>query len=1132
MRVLALPKWLCLFWSGWVLFGQTPNLHFESLSSADRTTPNTVRSIIQDRRGFMWIGTEEGLFKYDGYEFTRYKTDFTKPSSLPNDYIYKIVEDSEGKLWISTKYGGLIHFDPDTENSRQYAHDPDDPAGLIDNRVPVVFLDSSGNVWAGTDSGLDELVPESNTFNHYLHDSDRSGSARNRIRAIFEDRVGVLWIGTRENGLSGFDREKGTFTHFRYRRGDPDSLPSNYVPAILEDHLGELWVGTEKGLGRLNRETGIFRAVGYRLGNNEIKALCEDRRGRLWVGSYDGTISRYIRETDTFISYRDEGAEIDNLGLTSLYEDHSGMLWAGSKYGGLSKVKAGNLPFRQISQGEDRAAGPTGDHVTAICEGRDGVLWIATKSGGLSRLGLDGTFTHFQHRPDDPNSLSENQLTSLHEDGNGNLWIGTNEMGLNRLNAGERRIERISYHPANPEKGLYDKHVKFVHGDRDGVLWVGTRHAVHRHNREDNSFTAYISQEKTRGRASYDSLRTISEDSDGVFWIGKDSGLALFDSKRGRWAAYTTPAYPEGLPIKGVLTLYRDGYGLLWVGTRNGLYRLDRRTEALTGYNEEDGLSSNQIAGILQDDQENLWISTFKGISKYHRESETFINYSTEQGLLNRQLEVGAIARRSNGDMLFGGLLGIDVFRPEEIEEDISIPPIAFTAFKKFGARQRLAPYLELSHRDRFLEFEFSVLDFKNPAKNQYAYQMEGFDPEWIYSGSDRRAVFTNLDPGNYTLRVKGTNSRGIWSEEAPSIRIRIRPPFWQTWWFRVFAATALVSLIISVHWMITVPIRNRNQALKEVNVRLNQQITAREQAEEKTQQLNRELEERVQQRTAELESAHEELLEKAHQEGMAQIATSVLHNVGNVLNSVLTSGHLIQRSLEMSKLDVLLRAFKLSIDHLDPIFLATDPKGKKLVSFAATLEQRMLKENRAIGDNTQRLMTKIESIRDIVMAQQKYASYDFATEELSLQEVVEDALKIQDLALFRHNIQVEKLFQSVPKVLGKKSSLVHVIINLLKNAKESIEENGSEQKKLTILINKDESHTYLKVADSGLGIEPENLEKIFSYGFTTKKNGHGFGLHSCANAVTEMRGSMWAESKGLGKGATLCLKFPITGSE
>ncbi|RMF68459.1 MAG: GGDEF domain-containing protein [Calditrichaeota bacterium] len=813
------------------------NLRFERITVKDGLSQNSVTAVLQDRQGFLWVGTLDGLNRYDGYEFTVFRYAPADSNSLSANTVWALHEDGDGFIWVATVSGGLNRFDPRTERFKRYLHDPDDPGSISDDRVRAVFEDRRGNLWVGTrDGGLNLLDRASQRFRHFVHDANVPTSlSDNHIRSIAQDARGNLWIGTYSGGLDVLpaselakeDDEK-QFVHFRFRGQGAAPAGRERVEFVYVDRTGTVWAATYgAGLYRFVPEHSrtadavpAGRLVQYRhepgnpasLSNDFVECILEDEQGEVWVGTNAGGLNRFDRKTERFRAYRLEPDNPNSLSydnIECLYIDVSGNLWIGTWGGGLNKLRRDAGQFGHLAHRPGRQRGLKHNYVRAVAEDVDGRLWIGTSGGGLTVLDrLRNDFRYFVHQASVPWSLSSNDVRSVLQDRQGNIWVGTYGGGLNLLkkeNIEEGRFVSFRHQPGNPHS-LSDDHVWCIHEDDAGTLWLGTNRGLCRFDVRNGTFTTFRYQPAESGSLSHNIVRCVYQDRAGVLWLGTYGGLTRYEPATGRMTSFRhDPRDSTSLSHNGVMSIYEDRAGNLWVGTLGGgLNKFDRRKQRFVRYTVKDGLPNGFVHAIQEDEQGNLWLSSNKGLSRFSERNAPgarFRNFDVRDGLQSNEFNVGASCKTRKGELVFGGVNGLNIFQPSAIRDNPNPPAVVLTRFSVFNRPVRyplalsVLDHISLSFKAHFFAFEFAALDFTDPAKNQYAYKMEGFDADWIRAGTRRYASYTNLNPGTYVFRVKASNSDGVWNDQGLAITVRIEPPFWQTWWFRLVAGLGVGAL-------------------------------------------------------------------------------------------------------------------------------------------------------------------------------------------------------------------------------------------------------------------------------------------------------------------------------------------------
>ena len=802
-----------------------PSIRFERIGIEQGLSQNSVNVILQDSQGFLWFGTQDGLNRYDGYTFTIYRPDVDDPSALSDRWVTALAEDSSGNLWVGTRQGGLNRFDPRSGSFTTFRRDPSQGSSLSDNRVTALLFDSRGALWIGTMGGLDRFDPSDDTF---MHLATADGLASNRITALYEDINHALWVGT-PDGLNRFDPENGSIQTFKHDPQDAASLGNNRISAIQEDTDGNLWVGTSNGLTRIDRVTGIFKryehgSVSHSLGDNTILSLYRDHNGGLWVGTNAG-LDFYNARNDRFVHYRNQPANTNSLSgdsILSIFEDNSGVLWVGSYSGGLNKYNRQQDRFTYYRHDPNDPNSLSGNLVFPIHVDARGMVWIGTYGAGLNRFNpITSRFFHYRHDPQNPNSLSSDDIYSVLSGSDGYIWVGTSR-ALDRLDPATGIFKH--YYPSvkNDDFGLSGLPVYALYEDSNGTLWAGTGKGLDQFESQTDTFIHYIPNSANEDNQ----VVSILEDANHHLWIGTfGGGLHRLNSRgEGFISYYNTPGQPASLSNNLVFSLFQDRQGNLWVGTGGGgLDRYLPESDSFAHYTEKSGLPSNVVYGILEDDAGDLWMSTNNGLARYNRESGTFRVFTASDGLQSNEFNMGAYALSSRGEMYFGGINGVNSFRPLQIADSVYVPSVTITSITQDGQpietdqQIQYTRSITLTWPQNGFEFEFAALAFGQPNRNQYAYMLENFDTTWNYIGTRRNGRYTNLSGGTYTLLLNGSNSDGIWSDSPLRIQVTVVPPFWQTTWFRALAVLALGLAVAGGYRYRVDRVQRRNRELADL---------------------------------------------------------------------------------------------------------------------------------------------------------------------------------------------------------------------------------------------------------------------------------------------------------------------------
>ncbi len=797
-----------------ILHAQTPTANFQRISLEAGLSSSSVNSIVQDQKGFLWLGTNEGLNKYDGYGVTVFKHDPDDSLSLSHNGIIRLYADRAGILWVCTR-GGLNRFDPVREIFIRYELDPANPQSLSHNYVKSICQDDEGMFWIGTSAGLNRFDPARETFTLFQQAPDSTQSLRlNNIISICQDGTGNLWLGT-QGGLSYFDRSSEVFTRHQRHTANGENASFANVTTVFRDRLGVLWVGTlGGGLSKMNRhEGGQASFVHYQhdpnnsrsLSGNLVRAIYEDKSGVLWVGTQDHGLNQFDKASETFVSWQNESANPRSLSdnrIEAIFEDRSGELFVATGGGGLNRLDRSHQAFTHYRHQPGNPNSLLDDNIYSLYEDRAGRLWIAGY-GGLSRLDRQRKiFKHYLNIPGSTLRLKEHGLRLFQEDQSGMLWLSSFD-GLIGFDADREAFVHYQHDPADP-RSLNSNFISNMYEDKSGTVWVATGGGLSRLNRAAGTFEVYEHNPDDPESLSGNYAWPMIEDRSGEFWVGTlYSGLNRFDRARGKsiWFQHK-PDDPTSLGNNSVWAMYEDPSSVLWLATYGGLNRFDRARQKFTRYRDKGGLSDDLAWDILQDEQGFIWLLTARGLAKFDPEKETFKDYYVSEEFQTSKLN--AFCKSRSGEIVVGGMNGMVIFDPTLIKDNPFKPPVVITDFQIFN---KSVPILKedltknrsdslflykhiseteaitLSYKQGVFSFEFAALHYALPERNQYAYMLAGFENDWNYVGTRRMATYTNLDPGEYVFRVKGSNNDGLWNEEGASLKIIITPPWWQTWW-------------------------------------------------------------------------------------------------------------------------------------------------------------------------------------------------------------------------------------------------------------------------------------------------------------------------------------------------------------
>ncbi|MDQ1352651.1 MAG: Response regulator [Acidobacteriota bacterium] len=813
-KLYSLPVLLChsfillfsLFQNPFSLQAHPANIKFEHFTSAQGLSHNCVYGLAQDKYGFLWFGTMDGLNRFDGYSFKIYQRDKNNPNSLSQNIISTLMTDKSGMLWIGADSAGLSRYDPTTGRFTHFQHDPQNPRSLGSNSIYTVYEDSAGTIWIGAiGGGLNRLDPGNAAFKRYIAKPlNQNGIIDNTVRCIIEESPGILLIGT-PNGIGRFDIKHETFIRFS----------PLYARVFCRGKSGSIWIGTDdNGLYILNPLDGKPKRYDFPSAtlneinqNMTVNAIFEDRGGSTWIGSARNGLLRLDTISGAVAHYLYEKENPNGLAtnyITSILQDSGGILWFSTGSDGIERFDPRTEAFHDYSTLFVEEA--IKSYGRDIYETQNNDLWIATSGAGLVHYNTAADdFEYFKHSPGNPGSISHDNLFFITPDPSDSkiLWIGTYN-GLNRFDS-EKKIFLRYFNPITVDHQQFN-YFRCALPEADGTFWLGTGGSglshYNPHSGSNGTFKNFRHDPQNPNSVSDDFINFIHKGRSGYLWIGAAAGFNRFDPATGTFKTYFTQS-PSPISSQ-IFSICETEDGILWIGTLgDGLIQFDpREGQVIKIFDKKEGLLNNQIYSILEDEKKNLWIGTNSGIFKFDNQTQHFIQFDTSDGLYVNQVSINA-HKGKNGRFYFSLLKGMVAFYPDQVKINDHVPPVVITECMAVDRGLDFSPMLlsgnpiKLTHKDRVICFEFAALDFAAPQKNKYTYRLEGFDENWRFTDAmNRRVTYTNLDPGDYTFMVKGSNNHDLWNQ-APAIqKIQIASPWWETPLFRIFAILMILGII------------------------------------------------------------------------------------------------------------------------------------------------------------------------------------------------------------------------------------------------------------------------------------------------------------------------------------------------
>lgn len=1098
----------------WLFADQpTPMLRqFRNFDMQDGLVNNTVWTLCKDRTGFIWMGTNEGLMRFDGYTFKTYRHDPEDPDSISDNVIREIYEDQQGFLWLGTSYG-LNRFDPTTGKAVRYYRDENDPASLSFNYITAIIESKQNHIWVATRDGLNRFNQETGKFERF-NDPLIVGSEKksNHIRALLLDEDdSSIWLGS-EQGLYRYLPDGQSFEHY-FATGTPEFGRERQIRALAKDTQGTLWVGTVGGLfflrdGSLDLVPFQDGPASARLDGEWINDIVVDAYGYVWISSRAGGIGRIDPKTMTVVNFRfdpalEHGLQSDNV--ISLYVDGDDLLWYGTFFHGTGYLDLRAPKFATLDIRTEMNL-PISE-VLSIHESEPGVVWVGTQKG-LYRYEVEtGLTRYFEHDSNDPGSIPENAIQSIGNDRMGNLWIGTYYGGLARY---DRERDLFVQYPANQDtgKGLIGALVGQIYLDDNNVMWVGTDQGLNIYRLEEDRFESLPLPDALTAHQRELSISSLYKDSSGELWVGTMEGGVCQMGANGQFRRFRyNPSSANSLIDDTIHFLTEDSLGRLLVGTTSGLNRISEDRKVVSFMGDRFPEMRNAIYAIIPAENGAFWASTSQGIVHYDpMRSPEVRAFTIQDGLQGMGFNPRASAVLKSGVHLFAGYDGVTMFHPDRMGSEAYNVPIVLDQVKVqdrpklFEKDPAFVESMVFAPAENFFSLEFAALDYRAPERVQYSYRMQGFDSDWVHLNDRRYAAYTNLPAGDYRFQVRASNVEGLLNQRELDLPITILPAWHETLIFKI----AMVLLIALAVWLV---IFMRTRLARRRNELLQKSVAAKRE---------------------ELEETKLRLLETAHQAGIFEMAHIVINQVSTQLRTIRDAVTDIRETVNRSAIEDLRsfnRMFEKAAEQGQPL---TEDQAQLIAQGMLEFEPRYETERERIKEAAFALFEKVEIMKDTIALQHQYATKPLYRQKVRVEQLVGDALRLESESIRKFKIDVvidlpENLVIQAPRI-----KLLYVLTHIFSNSVHALESTEGKRFIHVSWVKLGDDKAQLVIRDTGTGIDTQHLEDIFKAGFSTKSGRSGLGLHEAVNAMREMEGDLNIRSAGLGKGTTVILIIPV----
>jgi len=1138
-------------------FSQKNNLYFEHYTIEDGLSQNSVFDIAQDSKGFIWIATETGLNRFDGYNFKVYNQEVRKKNSLISGYIKSIAIDKLDRIWIGA-VSGFSCFNPKDNTFYLFNNVENNINSLSGNYINSVFVDKEGFVWVGTEIGLNKskqaignnlILDAANIKFEYFKSGNKSNNiSNNSVNCFFEDNEYNIWFGT-ERGLNKYDKKTDKIYQYFYSCNNNDEQKKiNQITSIAQLNDSVLFIGSSGGFLSFNINTNLFHSFKnhpfykkHKL-SSAITRILKDSFGNFWIATYGKGLIFYNSNTLKFELHKKNNQDPNSLSgnfINSLFIDNSSTLFVGIYGNGFNTTKISSYSIELFKEETSIANSLSDSHLKHVFCQDNNTIWLGTFSKGLEKFNPNTKkFTHYPFNQFSNKSVGV-VFQHVRPENKNNIWIGTIGQGLLLFN--HKTGEYLQYKKNENQNSISSNKIYWLTKNNPDYLWIGTfGHGLDKLDLKTGVFKNYNKTSEKSNNISNNFITFIDFDNDSILWITTwGGGLNSFNTKTEKFTHYNYSVEDTNtISSDFCVTIHFDNNdkNILWVGTSTGLNKFNKKTGVFKTYSIKDGLPDLFINSIEEDDHGNLWISHVRGMSRFNKTTEEFINFTVKDGLQNNEFSSGVNEKLPDGRMIFGGIAGFNIFHPDSIKPNKCKANINITNFKifyndveikkKYNGNVLLkksiiyTDTIILNYKNNVISFEFVAHDYKNPENIKYAFKLKGFEHKWNFTNSDKRyATYTNLEHGTYYLQIKSTNASGIWNNNAKELVIIIDAPFWLTTWFKILSAIMFILFVIAISTI-------RTKVLKKQKENLEKQVKERTTTIKQQKQTIESNYEEVLSQKEELKQQAEELL----------LVSDLLGDSNKKLESEVKKRTLeLEIALEKAKdAEKLISSFLSNLSHEIRTPMNAILGFSQILCSSKMEHNEIEKYTEIIEKNVYLLLNQIDNIMEI--AKLHSGQYDVIKKEfnvLNLFKELYDKLKPES-KLSENTVEFSLLIDETKDIviLSDEESVSHIIFNLVENALKYTEKGYVEFGYKILNTNKNKT-IEIFVNDTGIGID-EKEQKIIFNAFskieTSKRKlyrGTGLGLALVKNLTEKLNGKI--ELKSIpDKGTKVKILIPI----